>query len=427
MVSAYSLYFLVDQLYICPMKIFLAPFSLLMAIVTFVSGQPVQLFNVSNSPLSDNTVRAIKEDAIGNMWICTDYGLCKYAAGTWSIYTTSNSGLPDNAVRTVAFDQLGNTWIGTANGGLVKYDGTSYSVYDIFNSGIPDNSVKCIAFDTAGVLWVGTIGGVARFDGTNWTAFNMFNSGMVSSNVAALFIDTTNTVYAGTINGGLSIFKADTLYTTLTYQNSFLPDNTILDILQDTNNIIWLAMPANGITAYINGTSFVNYNTTSSGIASNSLNDFDIDDKNNIWMASLDSGVLYKYGISFLSYNTSNIATFPDNSVLCVTYHAGEIWAGTASNGIIVFTPFFTSVNEINSSTSHVFPNPCNTIVTVKTDREVKFIDLYNAAGMRLIANIQSNHSSLHAIDMSNFASGIYFLQVYYLDGKRDYQKIIKQ
>ncbi|MBK8846492.1 MAG: T9SS type A sorting domain-containing protein [Bacteroidetes bacterium] len=409
------------------MKKYFSQVIFLFVFISFAKAQSVQLFNTSNSPLTDNTVRSIKRDSTGTMWICTDYGLCTYNAGTWAVYTTANSGLPDNAIRTVAFDKLGNTWIGTANGGLVKYDGTTYTVYDIFNSGIPDNSVKCIAFDTAGVIWVGTIGGLGRFDGTNWTTFNMFNSGMVSSNVAGLFFDVDNTLYAGTINGGLSIFKSDTLYTTLTYQNSFLPDNTVLDILKDTNNILWLAMPANGITAFINGISFVNYSTTSSGIASNSLNDFEIDDKNNIWMASLDSGVLYKYGISFLSYNTSNIPTFSDNSVLCVTCHAGEIWAGTSSNGIVVFTPFFTSIAEEELAHTTLFPNPCVNFVQLTSNKEIKAISIYNTAGMRLPANSSFQNELSLVIDMSKFTSGVYFIHVSYMHGGQQLHKIIKQ
>src|SRR3982751_1577058 len=76
------------------------------------------IYNTSNSPLPENSVRCIAIDHNDVKWIGTDFGLASFDNTNWTVYQTSNSGLPDNSIRSIAIDHQNNIWIGTFSAGL---------------------------------------------------------------------------------------------------------------------------------------------------------------------------------------------------------------------------------------------------------------------------------------------------------------------
>ena len=176
------------------------------------------VYNTSNSGLSDNVVLSIAIDGSGNKWIGTyDGGLAKFDGTNWTVYNTSNSGLPHNRVLSIAIDGSGNKWIGTL-GGLAKFDdtnpgGAGWNVYNTSNSGLPSNNVSSLAIDyQSGSKWIGTLGGLAKFDDTNpgragWTVYNTSNSGLPYNTVTSLAIDGSSNKWIGTYMGGLAVYN----------------------------------------------------------------------------------------------------------------------------------------------------------------------------------------------------------------------------
>ncbi|MBN1927487.1 MAG: response regulator [Prolixibacteraceae bacterium] len=75
--------------------------------------------NLSNIPVYN-----FFEDSKQNIWLSTDYGLyiCNIITGEYHIYTTENSGLSDNVIRAVSEDAYGNIWVGTLIGGLCVFN-----------------------------------------------------------------------------------------------------------------------------------------------------------------------------------------------------------------------------------------------------------------------------------------------------------------
>lgn len=72
--------------------------------------------------ISSNSIKDIKEDSYGNMWIGTRYGLNKFNPKnkTFKVYTTKE-GLPNNTVYGILFDKKNNPWVST-NLGIAKLD-----------------------------------------------------------------------------------------------------------------------------------------------------------------------------------------------------------------------------------------------------------------------------------------------------------------
>lgn len=83
------------------------------------------------------------------------------------------------------------------------------------------------------------------------------------------------------------------------------------------------------------------------------------------------------------------------------------------------------SKNDFNKELSlQVYPNPTQDVITVKSDNTITAIQLYDAQGRLLLTKMTKEN--LQTIDLSEYASGIYYLNVSTITGKKT-QKIIKK
>ncbi|HZS17831.1 MAG TPA: hypothetical protein VFA51_07855 [Candidatus Udaeobacter sp.] len=174
--------------------------------------------NVSLSPggynYSFNNVNTMTVDTANNLWVGSEYGLRKFAAGsnsTFTLYDTSNSPLPSAMILDIEADPSGGIWIGTA-AGLVRFDGTNWMIYNQANTGMPGTVVYDVARRASDGLiaiannqpstWPYT-GGVSTFDGTTWTHYTMDNSPLPHWQVIAAEFDTKGNLWASPISEGV--------------------------------------------------------------------------------------------------------------------------------------------------------------------------------------------------------------------------------
>lgn len=385
------------------------------------------IYNNSNSPLPENSVRCIAFASNGVKWIGTDYGLASFDGTTWNVYKTTNSGIPDNSIRSLAVDGQNNIWIGTFTTGLVKFDGVTWTTYSTFNSDIPDDFVRSLAFDTLGNLWVGTIGGLGYFDGTNWIIYDSSNSILISNNISALHVDESdNSLSIGTVNGGI-VLKDGNNWTHLTLWNSNLPDNTTLGIDKDTSDIRWLATPAGGLSGYIGGITFVTFNTTTSTIASNSFTSIAISDDQSIWVGSIDSGVVKREGNNFINYNTFN-SDMPDNVVQAIKIDdQGIVWIGTQTGGLVrLDESLLSSVNTIaDAQTFNLFPVPAGETLYMNAQEKLLLVEVYDITGKQILADTNFTNERALEIETSELSSGTYLLKAVFSNGTAGSRKFV--
>ncbi|MFH1414650.1 MAG: two-component regulator propeller domain-containing protein, partial [Elusimicrobiota bacterium] len=114
----------------------------------------------TNQELASDGIRSIEIDSSGNRWFGTDIkGVCVLdTTGNWTTYDLTNSGLSNNTVKQIKEDPVsGHIWIGTNGGGVCQYDGNTWITFDQNNSDIPSNFVQAIAIDNkTGYRWFGT-------------------------------------------------------------------------------------------------------------------------------------------------------------------------------------------------------------------------------------------------------------------------------
>ncbi len=121
--------------------------------------------------LSNNYVRVIFEDKIGNLWIGTEDGLNLYENNPDSekfvryMHQIENpNSISNDEILSITEDDDGNIWIGTANG-LNKFD-VKKGTFTIFTEedGLPNNVIHAVVCDLQNRIWVSTSQGIAELD-----------------------------------------------------------------------------------------------------------------------------------------------------------------------------------------------------------------------------------------------------------------------
>jgi ligand-binding sensor domain-containing protein/signal transduction histidine kinase len=149
-------------------------------------------------------VSALFQDRTGLLWAGSMQGLWQNDGHAWKLFTTSD-GLSSDDVRALADDAGGNLWIGTADGGLdCLHDGKIVSFHK--SDGLPSEHISSLYMDDQGVLWVGTSGGLGRLQGGKWTAYTTAN-GLASDSVQYILDDGQGNLWLGSNLGLMRIAR----------------------------------------------------------------------------------------------------------------------------------------------------------------------------------------------------------------------------
>ena len=142
----------------------------------------------------------------GQLWAGTQNGLACWNGQDWKLFTT-HDGLSENVVRAIAEDADGNLWVGTENHGLNFFKDGKFISYHAQENGLPGNDISCLNADKDGVLWVGTSGhGMARFQNGKWTRYSTDN-GLASDSISYLLEDDAGYLWIGSNMGLMRIQK----------------------------------------------------------------------------------------------------------------------------------------------------------------------------------------------------------------------------
>lgn len=386
-------------------------------------------YNVSNSPIADNSVHSIALVNDSTAWIGTEGGLMYLSGSTWTSIPMQPGGLSWYDVRCIEIDQkTGTSWFGTFNGGVCSYHDTTWTTYRMSNSPIADDFIRSIAFDTAGVKWFGAGGGggLSCLDTAgNWTIYTMANSILGSNNIATMYNDTaTNMLYAGTVNGGM-LTKQDTSFQNYTIQNSGIPDNTLLDMTKDNLGNLWIATPGNGLVVKLPAFGWFKYIPVNSSILSYGITAVAFDEPRNLlWAGSYDAGLIRKNGNSFTHFMSTN-SPMDDYVQTIRVGHDGRIWVGTHGGGLFILNPdLLTGIESLaNDNNLVVYPNPSSQgFVHFSSNKICRTATLYDFAG-RALNSVAVNDLS-HTLDVSMLTTGFYFLELQYSDGEKGNAKI---
>lgn len=329
--------------------------------------------------IPSNTIRAVYEDEIGNIWIGTDRGLAKYL-GNNKFITYKNSlynpqSLTNDQINTIFEDKSGIVWVGTNNGISTFNPKTIFKHYKRTQgkNSFSDNMIQGIYEDKDGELWIGTnSGGLNRFnrknnnikiykhdedqnsisDDTVWTVTgkddeiwiatsyglnklnkktntftNYYNDGtdksLIWNEVKSLYIDREGILWIGTRNGLCTFDRKDSFKSyNFIFDNNGIIDKFITSIYEDDSGVMWFGSAINGgVTSYNKSTGQVkNYKSEESddSLSINSIKAITGDKLGNLWIAT-------NYGLNKFDRKTKGFSRYTEKLGLANNFVYGVL------------------------------------------------------------------------------------------------------
>ncbi|MBN2729255.1 MAG: histidine kinase [Bacteroidales bacterium] len=307
--------------------------------------------------LSQNTIQCLLQDSRGFIWIGTWDGLNRFDGYTFKIFRQDfhnpGNGLSNQTINDLEEDVFGNIWIATDKG-LNKYNYlnrsfTSYFYSFVKDNSLPSDSISCLVSDSQGRLWIGTSRGLCFYNPSSDHFINYVHNPYRHSSIPSNLINDLqldgNILWVAT-NKGLAAMNIAT-GKIKTYNSSFCPDmqcEHINEILPYNKDTLFVASRY-GFAVFDKKHETWNYFENSEGApielpVTSLLND----KQGNIWIGTADDGV-FLYNIRSKKFNSiyssyENQYGLSNNSILSfLSTQNNNIWVGTW-HGLNKFSPF---------------------------------------------------------------------------------------
>ena len=382
---------------------------IVMLIFTVVKVQSQTFINYTTSNgLPDDFVTGIAVDTNNVKWASTASGVARYNDTAWTTYTTTN-GLIDNYGYCIAVDKSNNVWVGTASG-VSKFNGITWVNYTT-TDGLIDNNVNYISTANDGSVWFATQSGVSKYNGTTFTNFTTTN-GLSTSAISYIAPDATGNIWFCTQMGGISKYNGTTFTNYLKSNvDSLLDDNTFA-IGFDQNNNRYVGT-FYGVTKLNSSEAWVNNYRQTDGLYNNFVRDIKADAAGNIWIGmfadyNFDGGISWFNGTNWYSYSVAEGLVNTQVTRIALDKYS-KPWISTGG-GISRFNGNVGVENISSNPTVEIYPNPVKYVVCINTNDNGYLMKIMNTQG-KLVAekSLLSNESH---IDVSGFASGVYYIQL---------------
>lgn len=167
------------------------------------SGNEYRKYDV-RSGLSNNSVKSIRQDRNGYVWLATKDGLNRFNSKDFEAFRSSASGHGLNIDDICEHISRNEIWMASTEG-LFVFDAVRDSTYSVEPGGIHIQNCNCLCYDRDSSLWIGCNNGLYRF---NERTGEIRHYGFCSDPgrspiriVKSLLVDETGNIYAGMENG----------------------------------------------------------------------------------------------------------------------------------------------------------------------------------------------------------------------------------
>ncbi len=272
--------------------------------------------DVITSQGPNTSVRTIKQDKKGNIWLASNEGIFRYDGKS---FTNITGKLSADRFFSVLEDSKENFWFGTYGSGVYYYDGKSFQHFTT-KQGLAHNQVFTIYKDKTGIIWFGANGGVSRYDGKSFRNFTT-TGGLSTNDVTTIMEDKTGKLWFGT-RGNTYVYDGKTFAVFTGNGNSF---KDVWSIIEDSKGNIWLG-GGSGLWRY-SGRAFTHFTADFVGYVYE-------DKKGNIWTSGAsDNGngmALSRYDEKSLSDKKPAVTEIAQSANLFGILEAkdGSIWFG---------------------------------------------------------------------------------------------------
>ncbi|MFI5219908.1 MAG: T9SS type A sorting domain-containing protein, partial [Bacteroidia bacterium] len=137
---------------------------------------------------------------------------------------------------------------------------------------------------------------------------------------------------------------------------------------------------------------------------------------NEVWMTTETEGLWHSTNINAATPSFSQITSYPfrqPERVFYNPYNSNELWVTSFGNGLKVATLTSTVIEEINSSSISLFPNPAKDRFRIQGLKfKVEKIEIVNMIGNKVMT-AEVNNKPETEIDVKKLERGIYFVKLY--------------
>lgn len=290
---------------------------------------------------------------------------------TKEYYRIDRKQLPGfgNGVRSITDDGKGNLYIGLRMEGLIIYN-THNKRSRLFKNNptdptsLPGDNVRSVFIDHLQNIWVGTNKGLALFDSAKGT-FRVFKhekgnpNTLAGDNIMQVTETPDNTLWVASDIGGISKLDlnkfnhpnvGEVAFTQLTKENYALSSNNTRRVLQDTYGNIWVANYSTGVDFIPSSTT--NFTTLSfMGDPILNVSALFCDSKDNLWIGQDNKISQYHQGAIVHQWDFSQYISNSSSSVYLFREDPqGNIWFGTADNGVLMLNPTTGAFTRVEST-----------------------------------------------------------------------------
>jgi len=304
--------------------------------------------------LTKSLIRTIYEDPNGIIWIGSDFeGIFKYDRKANTLKQYKDKGFTHNSVWAIVQDSMQNLWLGT-EGGITYFNPSTESVEHTItvgnNSHMPGNWVRKIFIKNNNEFWLGTDKGIAVFD-NDFNFKRAFLTGLAykarENEVWEIFQDGSHDIWVGTYLAGLLKYTRKTnSFETIELDANNSRAITVRSIIQDKNGDLWFGTRG-GLYSLNKGTNkkcyYKNEDNNSYSLIHNSVLNLQLDKKGDLWVGTRN-GLSYlnfdKQAFGYISANKDNSGNLNDGEVYSIWEDDLEnLWFGTESGGINIYNP----------------------------------------------------------------------------------------
>lgn len=410
------------------------------------------LFDHTNAPFVNDSVNWVEVDSNNVKWIGTQNGLYSFNNNSWTVYNTQNSNIPNNRIDKfkIAFDNT--IWFLNHNNGFIKFKNNTFTLYNKSNlSSLPTDSLLGLAIDSNDVFFWTDKNGVVKFNSLTNSIYNMDTTNSCLKSVQNLVFHSNHTLYGNCKNPGSSFTspqnKADSilLANNFTIVNSNNPsinycfknffnfcdyERVLIDRYKNRYEMVSLytgnQTPNYRLRTYDYNNillSDVSYNQTfDKQISTNTYGRYFINDAagTNYFSPTI-------FSPSFQGFYGIWNSVIPSNVIINFDIDSlNNVWISTPA-GLVAYNDLgvITSIKNMSSSSINVYPSPTTNLLNITSSEKISTIELISITGQILL--LETINSKEHELQLQNFAEGIYFVKVIYVNGMSVTKKIVKQ
>ena len=314
-------------------------------------GPPWIVLTTTNSPLVNNSINAIAEDAEGKIWFGTGGGASAFTKKSWvSIrdsltfltYKPPNLVYVENIVASIAIGKDHSVWFGLPGGGAARYNQNGTMPWFRYreDQGLISNMIQKVAANRydPGDIWFATSVGISRFypsqtDPTlgEWTSFNVKNvPELTTDHISTVTMNNIdNSVWFGTQTGVVVNTSREVFFR---WTDHSPPNNryAITAISFDKYNNPWIGTTYGAWKHDLNLSTWINHTHESTGgkLPRSGINDLVVDGNMTVWFGT-NAGLIQMKDTTWKSFSHLN-SPLPNDTVRSLYLDSnGNLWIGT--------------------------------------------------------------------------------------------------